>query len=537
MRTKETKYKNIVFRSRLEARWAVFFDALNIRWKYEPEGYVLNDGTSYLPDFYLENVGGHIGKNNGEGIFVEIKGNLTDYDKKKINGFEYPIVVLGDIPDSTAVWREIYKTHAEDETVWFSEYTIDRYMGPIWFAECGSGMKLLRRNECTAKGFISWCEKGCEKARNYKFEFAQQSTESTSGYSKNSNNNYHKINDFYSRGMSGMYQSNSSNVQKMQEQKRLEEEAKKKINEELKSLDKISVQKVKDILISQPGIIEYGLDKRLKICALDKEIPVNSSLSVSRDFQNKRLIISYEYRLKSSDYFVAKLRGNILYIDLSVSSESTIHSENNEYNQMKEIIARVYDLWTEEIGYEGTAKAGYEQFLDKKNRRIKIFQEELQKAKIKEQQRIENEKMEIEEKERFFEINNRLSIGEFITCLKSELLKEKDSKFLKEFTSLRLMEGIDFDTKFGLGKFVFKQYADEIILSINHNFSMMGTKHTHHHFDTRNLMSLDCMFDDLLDNKAMRQKKNDLINAIEEPLRRVEGMFLIKQQKMDKGVL
>lgn len=48
----ETRYKGYRFRSRLEARWAVFFDAMGIRWEYEPEGYT--DGTSsYLPDFLL----------------------------------------------------------------------------------------------------------------------------------------------------------------------------------------------------------------------------------------------------------------------------------------------------------------------------------------------------------------------------------------------------------------------------------------------------------------------------------------------------
>lgn len=49
----ETRYKGYRFRSRLEARWAVFFDALGIEWEYELEGYDLPDGGSYLPDFYL----------------------------------------------------------------------------------------------------------------------------------------------------------------------------------------------------------------------------------------------------------------------------------------------------------------------------------------------------------------------------------------------------------------------------------------------------------------------------------------------------
>ena len=35
----ETVYNGYRFRSRLEARWAVFFDAMQIRYEYEPEGF------------------------------------------------------------------------------------------------------------------------------------------------------------------------------------------------------------------------------------------------------------------------------------------------------------------------------------------------------------------------------------------------------------------------------------------------------------------------------------------------------------------
>lgn len=48
-----TRYKGCNFRSRLEARWAVFFDHLGIRWDYEPEGFELGNGLRYLPDFWL----------------------------------------------------------------------------------------------------------------------------------------------------------------------------------------------------------------------------------------------------------------------------------------------------------------------------------------------------------------------------------------------------------------------------------------------------------------------------------------------------
>lgn len=49
----ETFYNGYRFRSRLEARWAVFFDAAGIAYEYEPEGFELADGTKYLPDFYF----------------------------------------------------------------------------------------------------------------------------------------------------------------------------------------------------------------------------------------------------------------------------------------------------------------------------------------------------------------------------------------------------------------------------------------------------------------------------------------------------
>lgn len=48
----ETRYNGFRFRSRLEARWAVFFDCIGIKYEYEPEGYEFNE-SRYLPDFYL----------------------------------------------------------------------------------------------------------------------------------------------------------------------------------------------------------------------------------------------------------------------------------------------------------------------------------------------------------------------------------------------------------------------------------------------------------------------------------------------------
>lgn len=51
----ETRYQGYRFRSRLEARWGVFFDALGLKWEYEPQGFDLPCGN-YLPDFWLTQV-------------------------------------------------------------------------------------------------------------------------------------------------------------------------------------------------------------------------------------------------------------------------------------------------------------------------------------------------------------------------------------------------------------------------------------------------------------------------------------------------
>lgn len=48
----QTTYNGLKYRSRTEARWAVFFDAYGLDFIYEPEGYDL-DGIKYLVDFWV----------------------------------------------------------------------------------------------------------------------------------------------------------------------------------------------------------------------------------------------------------------------------------------------------------------------------------------------------------------------------------------------------------------------------------------------------------------------------------------------------
>jgi hypothetical protein len=82
----ETSYQGYRFRSRLEARWAVFFDAMGIQWRYETEGYekyiyredekgneVVARVSRYLPDFYLPEFQCH----------VEVKGDPLGVYKER----------------------------------------------------------------------------------------------------------------------------------------------------------------------------------------------------------------------------------------------------------------------------------------------------------------------------------------------------------------------------------------------------------------------------------------------------------------------
>ena len=76
-----TKYAGHTFRSRLEARWALFFDFLHLSWEYEPEGYFLGESPEYdpklcyLPDFLVKT-------KQGQDMWVEIKPKNITQDSK-----------------------------------------------------------------------------------------------------------------------------------------------------------------------------------------------------------------------------------------------------------------------------------------------------------------------------------------------------------------------------------------------------------------------------------------------------------------------
>ena len=131
MKPIETEYKGYRFRSRLEARWARFFDACHVAWEYEPEGYDLGDGLYYLPDFLLHGVDGR----DGGDLYVEVKGQMTELDALKINRFAEQggkVLVVGKIPEgdnaadiSEDISRRAYSNGNEGWPYEFNFETID----------------------------------------------------------------------------------------------------------------------------------------------------------------------------------------------------------------------------------------------------------------------------------------------------------------------------------------------------------------------------------------------------------------------------
>lgn len=120
----ETIYQGYRFRSRLEARWAVFFDALGVPYQYEVEGFDL-DGTWYLPDFWLPK----------HRAWVEIKppsGHYyrDEYFRLAMRSHAPLINICGD-PWPRAYSIVFYEEHPDGGGVWFRESSSE---APIQFA-------------------------------------------------------------------------------------------------------------------------------------------------------------------------------------------------------------------------------------------------------------------------------------------------------------------------------------------------------------------------------------------------------------------
>lgn len=132
MKAIETKYKGYRFRSRLEARWAVFFDALGLQWEYEPQGFDLGFGELYLPDFWLPDLG----------AWIEIKGKQpTKFEIRKVEKLAFgtgnTVVLAVGLPESYEAENLQVFTWAFGDSSGGLEY-----LGRAWFVHDGTGLKI-----------------------------------------------------------------------------------------------------------------------------------------------------------------------------------------------------------------------------------------------------------------------------------------------------------------------------------------------------------------------------------------------------------
>src|SRR5580765_22806 len=104
----ETWYGQNLFRSRLEARWAVFMDTAGIRWAYEPSWITVDMSETggpvynWRPDFQLE-----------DGRWVEVKGQLSPAEHERLllmaqavsdGDAGGDVIVLGHLPEDDWHW-------------------------------------------------------------------------------------------------------------------------------------------------------------------------------------------------------------------------------------------------------------------------------------------------------------------------------------------------------------------------------------------------------------------------------------------------
>lgn len=132
----QTIYKGYHFRSRTEARWAVFFDSAKIQYTYEPEGYVFNHNgkeETYLPDFRLHNI------YSQENLLLEVKDedfyNSNEYWKyyEKLESFcenlNFRVILCCGIPKPKAYPIIYGKSNNND--VCFTYFTTDHGLSEV----------------------------------------------------------------------------------------------------------------------------------------------------------------------------------------------------------------------------------------------------------------------------------------------------------------------------------------------------------------------------------------------------------------------
>lgn len=184
MKAKKTFYKNFYFRSKLEAKWAVFFNLCGIEWDYEPEAFTDKSGVQYTPDFYLPNV---TLRGQSKGVYLEIKP--YDYEtNERYQRIIYEamdgkslILLCGD-PVRAIIDIDKYDPIITNKNEQISPFW-DNEMVFMLCSDCGKSKFEFNEgnyyycNICGGRISRELTHENAIKARNFRFEF--YSTENT----------------------------------------------------------------------------------------------------------------------------------------------------------------------------------------------------------------------------------------------------------------------------------------------------------------------------------------------------------------------
>jgi len=165
----ETVYNGYRFRSRLEARWAVFFDAAGIKYEYEPEGYIIPctyhgrhiddpncnelETDVYLPDFYLPNFDIYAEVKGSDAQLKQDSGKLGDaIDYKSTPMSEKGLIILGQIP-----YRDVFSDGKGEvipvfHTLYWHKGVVSGYCAFVYFFKQKAPHTLLRLERCAHVG-------------------------------------------------------------------------------------------------------------------------------------------------------------------------------------------------------------------------------------------------------------------------------------------------------------------------------------------------------------------------------------------------
>jgi len=179
MKSINTLYNGNYFRSRLEARWAYFFDLIGMKYEYEQEGFE-HKGQRYLPDFFLpecylrDGVKDYNLKTNKItyfplGVYIEIKPeSFQAGDIPASKWFKKPLILFNGMP-SEFIWGGWNWSNGEGGYQLYPPW--DNCMG-IWKCQHCHKFKIE-----FAEGGYDNCPH-CEKGQN-DFEFLKANAEKT----------------------------------------------------------------------------------------------------------------------------------------------------------------------------------------------------------------------------------------------------------------------------------------------------------------------------------------------------------------------